>query len=685
MRKVFSLLFIASLLMMPLVVKAQPKLEECNNGLFGGCVSSLLVSKDTIFAGTTQNGLFKSIDKGVTWDSLKNELSEIQINCLTTNGKSMYAGTSAGCYISGNNGATWKIRKSGIFDNYNVNCILIDSSKNVFMGKSDGIFYLGDKSPSWVKVNNGLFNTSIKCLVKYKDMILAGSEGSGVFISTDYGANWTASFYHLTVCDIRCLAVSGNNIFAGSKGGGVFISTDDGGIWQEVNTGLTNLNIQTLKFIGTDLFAGTEDGLFISTNNGTSWNPYRNGLEGISVLGITENQNKLFVNTQYSGIFSLNANEETWNQCINGFPLVKVNCLASNTKFIYAGTLGNGVYVTSNNGTTWRPYNFGITHNYINCLAVSGDSIFAGTPISLLFSTENNNTWKTVYKCPSYNWVRKIFILGNDLYCCLEIEVLNTKRDELIWKQVMYKEVISMAKIDQKTFAGMQIQYGPKGIITGGGLFVKNNNDTLWEESGYKAKSVGNLLVNKSNLLIQSGNDFLTTTDLGFSWEPIKYIAPKSYTTLLVSNGKDLYLGTSGLDETPGMLLSSSDNGLSWKVIDTIPNKKFLKNMDLCGNYLYLNFSKDGMYRIDISDYVSVQDKPSAEEFSVYPNPAADFITVTLKPSEGSAINIYNTLGEMVLSVGTGRDLFVRINISDLPKGIYFVKVGVRTAKFVKI
>jgi hypothetical protein len=77
--------------------------------------------------------------------------------------------------------------------------------------------------------------------------------------------------------------------------------------------------------------------------------------------------------------------------------------------------------------------------------------------------------------------------------------------------------------------------------------------------------------------------------------------------------------------------------------------------------------------------------KDEAEVIQIIPNPAGDFITIALKPSEGSEIQIYNTLGEKVISVGTGRDLSVRINISDLPKGIYFVKIGGETAKFVKM
>ncbi|MEI6091030.1 MAG: choice-of-anchor D domain-containing protein [bacterium] len=76
---------------------------------------------------------------------------------------------------------------------------------------------------------------------------------------------------------------------------------------------------------------------------------------------------------------------------------------------------------------------------------------------------------------------------------------------------------------------------------------------------------------------------------------------------------------------------------------------------------------------------------------SISPNPAGDYITVSLKPSEGfepsegSEINIHNTLGEKVKTVSARHAVPLRINISDLPKGMYFVKAGGETAKFIKL
>jgi len=85
--------------------------------------------------------------------------------------------------------------------------------------------------------------------------------------------------------------------------------------------------------------------------------------------------------------------------------------------------------------------------------------------------------------------------------------------------------------------------------------------------------------------------------------------------------------------------------------------------------------------------------KDESDLLKIVPNPAGDFITINLgrcatPPRCGTfgEIQIYNTFGVKVLTVRNNDRCSVhRINISDLPKGIYFVKVGGETAKFVKL
>jgi hypothetical protein len=69
-------------------------------------------------------------------------------------------------------------------------------------------------------------------------------------------------------------------------------------------------------------------------------------------------------------------------------------------------------------------------------------------------------------------------------------------------------------------------------------------------------------------------------------------------------------------------------------------------------------------------------------KMKVFPNPAADYIEINLEgraPTGEFGIEVFNTLGELVLQVidlqGVLSPLH-RTNISHLPVGMYFIKIG---------
>ncbi len=98
---------------------------------------------------------------------------------------------------------------------------------------------------------------------------------------------------------------------------------------------------------------------------------------------------------------------------------------------------------------------------------------------------------------------------------------------------------------------------------------------------------------------------------------------------------------------------------------------------------------------IDFSLPNNIIEEKENLEIDISPNPAGDFITInisginpTLKRGvDGTTdIFIYNTLGEKVITESIHpMTSSHRMNIESLPKGMYFVKVGGETAKFVKL
>jgi hypothetical protein len=78
--------------------------------------------------------------------------------------------------------------------------------------------------------------------------------------------------------------------------------------------------------------------------------------------------------------------------------------------------------------------------------------------------------------------------------------------------------------------------------------------------------------------------------------------------------------------------------------------------------------------RLDIrAGTASLEKVSNKESFTAYPNPAKDKITVTFTNAGAQQVMIYDILGslkkkELVTSGST-------INVSDLPKGVYIMKM----------
>jgi hypothetical protein len=73
------------------------------------------------------------------------------------------------------------------------------------------------------------------------------------------------------------------------------------------------------------------------------------------------------------------------------------------------------------------------------------------------------------------------------------------------------------------------------------------------------------------------------------------------------------------------------------------------------------------------SNLKSVQDKPEIT-LSVYPNPATDFINITIKGNTNDAVvKIYSALGTEVFSEEI--DTFKKIDVSDFKNNVYIINV----------
>ncbi len=117
-------------------------------------------------------------------------------------------------------------------------------------------------------------------------------------------------------------------------------------------------------------------------------------------------------------------------------------------------------------------------------------------------------------------------------------------------------------------------------------------------------------------------------------------------------------------------------------------NKLFFDKSD----HLWIASDWSGAYEIIEGDISSVDDENIEHSLLIYPNPARDFITIQIQPSEGFEpsegyrVQIFDMLGIEIMSelIHPMTDSH-RMNVEKLSAGVYFIRIGDRVEKFVKM
>ncbi|HMV46210.1 MAG TPA: Ig-like domain-containing protein, partial [Blastocatellia bacterium] len=148
-------------------------------------VSSLLVNGATAFAGTLDDGVYRSADDGRTWQSLsKLGLSNLSVRALglSANGASLFAGTDAGIYRSDDGGGTWRAVNRDLPSNLVVTSFQTSGAK-LYAGSVYGVFLSEDNGENWKQINAGLLDIYVTSFALDGDKLIAGTKVGGVFIS----------------------------------------------------------------------------------------------------------------------------------------------------------------------------------------------------------------------------------------------------------------------------------------------------------------------------------------------------------------------------------------------------------------------------------------------------------------------------------------------------------------------
>ena len=214
----------------------------------GGYIRALGVSPafaidHTLFAGTSSpagtccqsGGGFRSTDGGDSWQQFSQVLTETSVLALGlspafASDGTIFASTRAGVFRSIDRGNTWQQLTSTSAGFLGLSPAFA-TDDTLFMGASGGVVRSTDRGDTWQQVNQGLTHTHVRALevspaYATDDTLFAGTVG-GVFRSTDRGDTWQEVNQELTDINILALGVSpafdtDGTLFAGTWGSGVF-------------------------------------------------------------------------------------------------------------------------------------------------------------------------------------------------------------------------------------------------------------------------------------------------------------------------------------------------------------------------------------------------------------------------------------------------------------------------------
>jgi hypothetical protein len=223
-----------------------------NNGLLwiktslgNKSVNVLNVRDNNIYAGTSNNGVYRSCNNGLTWN--QTNLNSSTIYSLASNDLYILAGYDNGIYKSTDKGESW-------------NYLIFASTRSLFV--RENYVYAGSMEGIYVSTTSGqnffygtLTSNYILSVIYHNNYLYAGSAYYGVYKSTNNGLNW----YHTSLDSVSNYSFASycNNIFAGGTYG-VYLSSNDGANWFRKNEGMTgNYWVTSLIIFNGYIFAGT--------------------------------------------------------------------------------------------------------------------------------------------------------------------------------------------------------------------------------------------------------------------------------------------------------------------------------------------------------------------------------------------------------------------------------------------
>jgi len=386
-----------------------------NNFLSNIPVSSILIdTNNNIYCSTgyynNGNGVFYSTNGGLNWTQL-GLAGKVVLSMSFDSEGSLYAGTKQdGLFRTTDMGQSWTQYQNGLYRKQ-VFRLRINKQDDIFIGsENEGIFRSVNNGESFVQI--GLPISNVKNIVFSGDSLIFASTPSGVQKYNRINKEWSNAGLH----NVEAISITPSDyLYAGTFDDGLYKSTDLGKSWE-----LTNLTIDSLMSVYNVLainddtvFVATEFNLRRSLDAGESWTKlsvapdfFRKGLtqnksdNSIYVTGYKSPNYILYRTTNYG---------DSFDSLMSEFTVVETNGLSSYNYYILlaAASSTGGVFRSIDNGITWEKI---IDNKNMRSIYLNSDGVILCSALDSLYYSNNfgNDFVNIPYILKPENYVSEI-------------------------------------------------------------------------------------------------------------------------------------------------------------------------------------------------------------------------------------------------------------------------------------
>lgn len=330
---------------------------------------------DTIYIGN-DGGLFRSPDRGITWQHCNNGLVISEIEYLAQDcGSSRWliGGTQDNGTERWTGSATWEHVADGDGGDCGVNRSTPATVFHTYYGMSPERSGAAGNWGSWAGISppvpsgeGSLFYPPLECGASGGDTIAIG--GDALYVSRNNGSAWTRLAFPASARSSAMYIPNVNTVFVGTTDGRIFRTQWSGSAWSPLaalatpraNAGVSDLYADAT---GTRMWATSRTigggRVFRSDNGGSTWTDRSVGLPALPINAIEidpQNVNRVWVAADL-GVYQSTDGGVTWATFSNSLPNCYVGDLVfhPHARVLRAGTRNRGVWEIPVDGWMTQP------------------------------------------------------------------------------------------------------------------------------------------------------------------------------------------------------------------------------------------------------------------------------------------------------------------------------------------